>query len=181
MKVTVLAIPDVLLLEPDVHVDERGFFLESFNQDAFTKATGLDVTFVQDNHSRSSQGVLRGLHYQIQKPQGKLLSVVSGAVFTVAVDLRRTSATFSKCVHVDLSGENHKQLWIPAGFAHGFFTLSNSADLLYKTTDYYAPQHERCITWSDPSLGIQWPLEGRTPLLSAKDSKGKSLAEAEVF
>ena len=181
MKVTASAISDVLVIEPEVFTDARGFFLESFNQLAFAKATGLDVTFVQDNHSRSSKGVLRGLHYQIQQPQGKLLSVVRGAVFTVAVDMRRSSATFGKWVGVELTESNHKQLWVPTGFAHGFFVLSDSADFLYKTTDYYAPQYERCIAWNDPSLAIQWPVQGKTPLLSAKDAMGRSFAEAEVF
>jgi dTDP-4-dehydrorhamnose 3,5-epimerase len=179
MKVTSLAIPDVLLLEPDVHIDERGFFLESFNQNAFSKATGLDGTFVQDNHSRSSKGVLRGLHYQIQQPQGKLLFAVCGAVFTVAVDLRRSSGTFAKWVSVTLSEDNHHQIWIPPGFAHGFLALSASVDVYYKTTDYYSPHFERCIAWDDPTLSIPWPVQGDQPLISAKDSRGKRLADVE--
>ena len=167
MKVSASAIPDVLVIEPEVFMDARGFFLESFNQLAFSQATGLDVTFVQDNHSRSSKGVLRGLHYQIQRPQGKLLSVACGAVLTVAVDIRRASATFGRWVGVELTDANRKQLWVPTGFAHGFLVLSNSADFMYKTTDYYAPQFERCIAWNDPSLAIQWPAHGKAPLLSA--------------
>lgn len=181
MRVSALAIPEVLLIEPEVFNDKRGFFFELFRKNAFTEATGLDVDFVQDNCSRSSKGVLRGLHYQIQQVQGKLLSVVCGKVFTVAVDIRRTSASFGKWVHIELSEDNHKQLWIPAGFAHGFFAMSDRVDFLYKTTDYYARQHERCIAWNDPTLGIQWPLEGQTPILSASDERGKIFAEAEVF
>ena len=181
MKVSASAIPDVLVIEPEVFMDARGFFLESFNQLAFSQATGLDVTFVQDNHSRSSKGVLRGLHYQIQRPQGKLLSVACGAVLTVAVDIRRASATFGRWVGVELTDANRKQLWVPTGFAHGFLVLSNSADFMYKTTDYYAPQFERCIAWNDPSLAIQWPAHGKAPLLSAKDAMGKSFLEAEAY
>ena len=181
MKVTALAIPDVLLIEPEVFNDERGFFIESFNQAAFTKATGMGATFVQDNHSRSAKGVLRGLHYQIQQTQGKLVSVVCGAVFSVSVDIRQSSATFGNWVGLELTETNHRQLWIPPGFAHGFLVLSNSADVLYKTTDYYAPRHERCIAWDDSSLAIKWPLQGEMPLLSSKDAVGASLAEAVVF
>ena len=180
MKVTPTAIPDVLIIEPKVFGDERGFFFESFNQKAFNVATGLDVTFMQDNHSRSAKGVLRGLHYQVQQPQGKLVRVVRGAVFDVAVDIRQGSATFGKWVGAELSEENHKQLWVPAGLAHGFLVLSESADFLYKTTDYYAPQHERCIAWNDSSIGIDWPA-GIQPLLSVKDQNGKRLEEADLF
>jgi dTDP-4-dehydrorhamnose 3,5-epimerase len=180
MKVTHTAIPDVLIIEPKVFGDERGFFFESFNQKAFSEATGLNVTFVQDNHSRSAKGVLRGLHYQVQQPQGKLVRVVRGVVFDVAVDIRQGSATFGKWVGVELSEENHKQLWVPAGLAHGFLVLSESADFLYKTTNYYAPQHERCIAWNDSSIGIDWPA-GIPPLLSAKDKSGKRLEEADLF
>jgi dTDP-4-dehydrorhamnose 3,5-epimerase len=180
MKVTPTAIPDVLIIEPKVFGDERGFFFESFNQKAFSEATGLNVTFVQDNHSRSAKGVLRGLHYQVQQPQGKLVRVVRGVVFDVAVDIRQGSATFGKWVGVELSEENHKQLWVPAGLAHGFLVLSESADFLYKTTNYYAPQHERCIAWNDSSIGIDWPA-GIPPLLSAKDKSGKRLEEADLF
>ena len=176
--VTTTAIPDLLILEPQVFGDARGFFFESFNQQDFNQATGLDVQFVQDNHSRSAQGVLRGLHYQLQQPQGKLVRVVRGAVFDVAVDIRRNSSTFGQWVGVELTEDNHKQMWIPAGFAHGFLVLSGSADFLYKTTAYYAPQHERCIAWDDPGIGITWP-QGLQPKLSAKDQVGKRLAEAE--
>lgn len=181
MKASALAIPEVLLLSPQVHADERGFFLENFNQAAFTGATGLDLFFLQDNHSRSAQGVLRGLHYQIRQPQGKLVSVVCGAVFTVAVDLRRSSATFAQWVSAELTEDNHHQLWIPPGFAHGFLALSASADVHYKATDYYAPQFERCIAWDDPALAIPWPLKRGWPQVSAKDQNGNSLADAEVF
>lgn len=180
MKVTSLAIPDVLLIEPKVFGDERGFFFESFNQAQFEQAVGKPVHFVQDNHSRSAQGVLRGLHYQIQQPQGKLVRVVRGAVFDVAVDIRKSSSTFGQWVGVELSEDNHKQLWVPPGFAHGFIVLSESADFLYKTTDYYAPTHERSIAWNDPFIDISWPQE-RVPQLSAKDQAGLSLTQAEVF
>jgi dTDP-4-dehydrorhamnose 3,5-epimerase len=178
--VTQTAIPDVLILEPKVFGDSRGFFLESFNAQNFAKATGLDVQFVQDNHSRSAKGVLRGLHYQLQQTQGKLVQVSQGAVFDVAVDIRKSSATFGQWVGCELSDTNHRQLWIPQGFAHGFMVLSESADFMYKTTDYYAPAHERCISWNDPSIGIKWPA-GIAPLLSAKDQQGVSLEQAEVF
>jgi dTDP-4-dehydrorhamnose 3,5-epimerase len=178
--VTPTAIPDVLILEPKVFGDSRGFFLESFNAQNFAKATGLDVQFVQDNHSRSARGVLRGLHYQLQQTQGKLVQVSQGAVFDVAVDIRKSSATFGQWVGCELSDTNHRQLWIPQGFAHGFIVLSESADFMYKTTDYYAPAHERCISWNDPSIAIFWP-EGIAPLLSAKDQQGMSLELAEVF
>ncbi len=181
MKIVATAIPDVLIIEPRVFGDARGFFFESFNQQAFRAVTGLDVAFVQDNHSRSAKGVLRGLHYQIEQPQGKLVRVVRGAVFDVAVDLRQTSPTFGKWVGVELSEENQRQLWVPAGFGHGFLTLSETADFLYKTTDYYAPAFERCIAWNDPALGIEWPLNGATALLSQKDQAGVLLASAEVF
>lgn len=178
MKVTPTAIPDVLLIEPKVFGDDRGFFFESFNQKAFNEVTGLEVNFVQDNHSRSGQGVLRGLHYQVQQPQGKLVRVVRGAVFDVAVDIRQGSATFGQWVGTELSENNHAQLWIPQGFAHGFMVLSESADFLYKTTDYYAPLHERCIVWNDPDIGIDWPTAMR-PLLSSKDQAGKRLVDAD--
>jgi dTDP-4-dehydrorhamnose 3,5-epimerase len=181
LKVTPTAIPDVLVIEPKVFGDSRGFFFESFNQKAFNDATGLDETFVQDNHSRSAKGVLRGLHYQLQQPQGKLVRVVRGAVFDVAVDIRKSSATFGKWVGVDLTEDNHKQLWVPAGFAHGFLVVSEFADFLYKTTDYYAPAHERCIAWNDPSIGVDWPEIGVPPALSTKDAKGAVFAQAEVF
>lgn len=180
MKVTPTAIPDVLILEPKVFGDVRGFFYESFNQNAFLQATGLDLNFVQDNHSRSSKDVLRGLHYQIQQPQGKLVRVVRGAVFDVAVDIRRSSPSFGQWVGVGLSEDNHRQLWIPSGFAHGFLVLSDSADFLYKTTDYYAPEFERCIAWNDAEIGIQWPLQNQ-PQLSNKDQAGITLAQAELF
>ena len=174
------AIPDVLILEPKVFGDSRGFFFESFNAKDFANVTGLNVSFVQDNHSRSSKGVLRGLHYQVQQTQGKLVHVTQGAVFDVAVDIRKSSPTFGKWLGCELSDSNHRQLWIPPGFAHGFIVLSESADFFYKTTDYYAPAHERCIAWNDSSIGINWP-EGITPLLSTKDQQGLALAEAEVF
>jgi len=180
MKAIPTRLPEVLLIEPKVFGDVRGFFFESFNQRAFAQATGLDVNFVQDNHSRSARGVLRGLHYQIQQPQGKLVRVVRGAVFDVAVDLRRSSPNFGRWVGADLSEDNHRQLWVPPGFAHGFVVTSDSADFLYKTTDYYAPEHERCIAWNDPAIGIEWPLQAE-PQLSAKDRAGWALAQAEVF
>ena len=180
MKVTPTAIPDVLVIEPRVFGDARGFFYESFNQKAFNEATGLSLKFVQDNHSRSAKGVLRGLHYQIKQPQGKLVRVVRGAVFDVAVDIRKSSPTFGKWVGMELSEDNHKQLWIPAGFAHGFVVTSNSAEFLYKTTDYYAPEHERCLAWSDQDIAIDWPLTTQ-PSLSAKDQQGLALREAETF
>ena len=173
-------IADLLIFEPNVFGDSRGFFMESFNQKTFQNLTGLDVTFVQDNHSRSSQNVLRGLHYQIQQPQGKLVRVTSGRVFDVAVDLRRTSPTFGQWYGVELSGENHRQFWVPAGFAHGFLVLSETADFLYKTTDYYAPEFERCVRFDDSEISIVWPFEGE-PILSLKDQQGLSLHEAPVF
>ena len=180
MKVIPTAIPDVLIIEPKVFGDARGFFFESFNQKAFNEATGLDVNFVQDNHSRSAKGVLRGLHYQLQKPQGKLVRVVRGSVFDVAVDIRKGSSNFGEWVGVELTEENQRQLWVPAGFAHGFVVTRESADFLYKTTDYYAPQYECCIAWNDPDIGIAWP-SGLAPALSAKDQQGVRLRDAEVF
>ena len=184
MKITHTAVSDVLVIEPKVFGDTRGFFLESFNHRAFRAATGACVEFVQDNHSRSSKGVLRGLHYQIQQPQGKLVRVVSGAVFDVAVDLRRGSPSFGRWVGVELSDQNNRQLWVPPGFAHGFLVLTATADFLYKTTDYYAPEHERCIAWDDPSIGIEWPLAAHDiqfPSLSEKDRAGVALKRAELF
>jgi dTDP-4-dehydrorhamnose 3,5-epimerase len=180
MKIIPTAIPDLLIFEPKVFGDQRGFFLESYNQLNFQSLTGLSLNFVQDNHSRSGKNVLRGLHYQIQQPQGKLVRVTSGKVFDVAVDLRKSSPTFGRWDGVELSGDNHRQLWVPPGFAHGFVVLSEQADFLYKTTDYYAPEHERCIRWDDPEIGIVWP-EGIEPLLSGKDQQGLSLQDAEVF
>lgn len=180
MKVIPLAIPDVVLIEPKVFGDERGFFFESFNQTRFEEAIGKPVRFVQDNHSRSVKNVLRGLHYQIQQPQGKLVRVVQGEVFDVAVDLRKSSKTFGQWVGGILSADNKRQLWVPEGFAHGFVVLSDTAEFLYKTTDYYAPAHERCILWNDATLSIQWPA-GIQPILSAKDAQGKAFTEAEVF
>ena len=180
MNVIQTAIPDVLIIEPKVFGDARGFFYESFNGRAFDEAVGRHVEFVQDNHSRSSKGVLRGLHYQIQQPQGKLVRVARGAVFDVAVDVRKSSPTFGKWVGVELSEDSHKQLWVPPGFAHGFLVLSETAEFLYKTTDYYAPAHERCIAWDDPDVGIDWPLEEagiNAPILSEKDRKGFGLMD----
>jgi len=181
MKVIPTAIPDLLILEPKVFGDARGFFMESYNAKVFHDATGLSPNFVQDNHSRSGKGVLRGLHYQIEQAQGKLVRVTRGAVFDVAVDLRQSSPTFGQWVGIELSEENNRQFWIPPGFAHGFLVTSDSADFLYKTTDYYAPQFERSLAWNDPTVGVAWPLEGITPLLSAKDLAGKPLAECEKF
>ncbi|MDI1298762.1 dTDP-4-dehydrorhamnose 3,5-epimerase [Methylotenera sp.] len=180
MKVTRLAIPNVVLLEPIVFSDDRGFFFESFNQAKFEEAIGKKVSFVQDNHSKSTKNVLRGLHYQIQQPQGKLVRVVQGEVFDVAVDIRKNSPTFGQWVGEILSAENKRQLWVPEGFAHGFVTLSETAEFLYKTTDYYAPAFERCIKWDDANLAIDWMVSD-APLVSAKDTVGKSLIEAEVF
>jgi len=180
MKITRCAVPDVLLLEPRIFGDDRGFFFESFNQRAFNDATGLDLNFVQDNHSRSARNVLRGLHYQLVQPQGKLVRVTSGEVFDVAVDIRRNSPTFGKWVGELLSAANKRQLWVPPGLAHGFLVLSESADFLYKTTDYYAPEHERCIAWDDATLAIEWPLQGSGPLLSGKDAAGKPFLQAEL-
>ena len=178
--VTPTAIPEVLILEPKVFGDARGFFFESFNARDFAQATGLEVAFVQDNHSKSAKGVLRGLHYQIQHPQGKLVRVVEGEVFDVAVDLRRSSPTFGRWVGERLSADNHKQLWVPPGFAHGFVVLSESAEFLYKTTDYWFPEHERSLLWNDPAVGIDWPIDV-PPLLAAKDAAGKHLDEADCF
>lgn len=178
MKVTPTSIADVLIIEPRVFGDQRGFFLESFNQRQFNDATGTDFNFVQDNHSRSAKNVLRGLHYQVGQPQGKLVRVVRGAVFDVAVDIRPSSPTFGQWFGLELSEENHRQLWVPPGLAHGFLVLSDSAEFLYKTTDYYAPEQERCIAWNDPTLGIAWPLEGGAPLLSGKDAAGLAFAAA---
>ena len=180
MKVTPTLISDVLLLEPKVFGDERGFFLESYNKKAFRDATGIAVDFVQDNHSRSARNVLRGLHYQIRQPQGKLLRVVQGAVFDVAVDIRKSSPTFGKWVGFDLSAENRRVAWIPEGFAHGYLVLSESADFLYKTTAYFAPGSERTIAWDDPDLDIAWPLRGE-PILSDKDRRGAAFASAEMY
>jgi dTDP-4-dehydrorhamnose 3,5-epimerase len=180
MQIIKTAIPEVLIIEPKVFGDARGFFYESFNQKVFAEATGLDLQFVQDNHSRSAKNVLRGLHYQMQHPQGKLVRVAQGAVFDVAVDLRKGSATFGQWVGAELSEENARQMWIPAGFAHGFLVLSEFADFLYKTTDYYYPQYERCIAWNDPEIGIQWPLAG-APILSEKDKSASLLAVSEYY
>ncbi|BBP74179.1 dTDP-4-dehydrorhamnose 3,5-epimerase [Pseudomonas gingeri NCPPB 3146 = LMG 5327] len=180
MKATPTRLPGVLILEPKVFGDERGFFYESFNARAFQEATGLDLEFVQDNHSRSQKGVLRGLHYQLENTQGKLVRVIAGEVLDVAVDIRRSSAHFGQWVGVRLSGENHRQLWVPEGFAHGFVVLSDYAEFLYKTTDYYTPSAERSIRWDDPTLAIDWEFEG-VPQLSAKDQNGKSLHEADLF
>jgi dTDP-4-dehydrorhamnose 3,5-epimerase len=180
MNVIQTNIPDVLIFEPKVFGDARGFFFESFNAQVFEQAVGQSYQFVQDNHSRSARGVLRGLHYQIEQAQGKLVRVVSGEVYDVAVDIRQSSSTFGQWVGVHLSAENNRQLWIPPGFAHGFLVLSETADFLYKTTDFYAPKHECCILWNDPSIGIDWPIES-APTLSAKDSAGLNLAEAKTF
>lgn len=180
MKVTACAIADVLLIEPRVFGDARGFFFESFNQRAFNAATGVDLGFVQDNHSKSAQGVLRGLHYQVNTPQGKLVRVVAGEVFDVAVDIRPASPTYGQWVGEILSAANQRQLWIPPGLAHGFVVLSASAEFLYKTTDYYAPEHERCLAWDDPTLAIQWPKMDCAPKLSAKDLAGKAFRDLLV-
>ncbi|MSR00474.1 MAG: dTDP-4-dehydrorhamnose 3,5-epimerase [Gammaproteobacteria bacterium] len=180
MKITPTSIPDVLIIEPKVFGDERGFFFESFNQAKFESFIGRQVNFVQDNHSKSVKNVLRGLHYQIQQPQGKLVRVVQGEVFDVAVDIRKSSPTFGKWVGEVLSAENKKQLWVPEGFAHGFVVLSESAEFLYKTTDYYAPKYERSTVWNDPTIDIKWPTNGE-PILSAKDQQAKTLATAEHF
>jgi dTDP-4-dehydrorhamnose 3,5-epimerase len=180
MQVIQTAIPEVLILEPKVFGDDRGFFYESFNQQSFEELTGVKANFVQDNHSKSAVNVLRGLHYQIQQPQGKLVRVTVGEVFDVVVDLRRQSITFGQWVGVVLSAENNRQMWVPPGFAHGFLVLQEGTEFLYKTTDYYAPQHERCVRWDDPAIGIEWPVIG-SPVLSAKDKVGADLANAEVF
>jgi dTDP-4-dehydrorhamnose 3,5-epimerase len=183
LNVTATDHPEVLILEPRVFGDARGFFLESYNAREFAVATGVAVSFVQDNHSRSSRGVLRGLHYQLQQPQGKLVRVARGAVFDVAVDMRRSSPRYGQWVGVTLSEENGRQLWVPPGFAHGFLVLSEVADFLYKTTDYYAPSYERCLRWDDPTVGVQWPLAalGVAPRLSTKDEAGLLLAAVEAF
>jgi dTDP-4-dehydrorhamnose 3,5-epimerase len=180
MNVVPTEIPEVLIIEPKVFEDDRGFFFESFNQRTFAEKTGVEADFVQDNHSRSSQNVLRGLHYQIQQPQGKLVRVVAGAVFDVAVDIRKSAPTFGKWVGCLLSAENKRLLWVPVGFAHGFLVVSQTAEVLYKTTDYYAPAHERCILWNDPDLAINWELTA-TPVLSAKDQAGQPFKAAELF
>ena len=181
MKATPTALPEVLLLEPRVFQDERGFFLESYNRNTLAEVAGLNDDFVQDNHSRSARGVLRGLHYQIRQPQGKLVRCSAGVIFDVAVDLRRASPRFGQWVGVELSGTNFRQLWVPPGFGHGFLVLSEFAEVQYKTTDYYAPAHERSVRWNDPAIGIDWPDVGMDPVLSAKDRQGLPLAEAEVF
>lgn len=180
MKVQETSIPGLLVIEPTVFGDDRGFFYESFNARRFQELTGVTAEFVQDNHSRSAKNVLRGLHYQISQPQGKLVRVTSGTVFDVAVDLRKSSPTFGKWEGIELSAENKRQFWIPPGFAHGFVVTSENAEFLYKTTDYWAPQYERALLWNDPALGIVWPLDGE-PLLSGKDQQGLLLADAEVF
>ena len=180
MKVTPGALPEVLILEPRVFGDERGFFLESYNQRVFRDAAGIDAKFVQDNHSRSSRNVLRGLHYQLKQPQGKLVRVVAGEVFDVAVDLRSSSPRYGRWAGVHLSAENKRMLWIPAGFAHGFLALRDATEVLYKTTDYYAPEHERCVLWNDPDIDIDWPFTGE-PLVSEKDRRGVALKAAETF
>lgn len=182
MNVIPTALPEVLILEPRVFGDARGFFTESWNEQTFNKAVGHDVRFVQDNHSRSARGVLRGLHFQLPPhTQGKLVRVVSGAVFDVAVDMRRSSANFGRWVGVELSADNHRQLWVPPGFAHGFLVLSETADFLYKTTDFYAPQAEGCVRWDDPTIGVRWPETGVVPVLAEKDAKAPLLAEAKYF
>ncbi|CAB3732738.1 dTDP-4-dehydrorhamnose 3,5-epimerase [Paraburkholderia phenoliruptrix] len=182
MNLTVVptGLPEVVILEPKVFGDDRGFFYESFNAKGFAEATGIQRSFVQDNHSRSARNVLRGLHYQISQPQGKLVRVVSGSVFDVAVDIRRSSPRFGEWIGVELSADNKRQLWIPEGFAHGFVVLSEFAEFLYKTTDYYAPEFERSLRWDDPAIGIEWPFQGE-PLLSKKDAAAPALADAELF
>jgi dTDP-4-dehydrorhamnose 3,5-epimerase len=179
MEAIATTIPDVLLIQPKVFGDSRGFFFESWNERDFTRL-GINTRFVQDNHSRSGRGVVRGLHYQIRQPQGKLIRVCAGEIFDVVVDIRRSSPTFGQKVSVRLNGEDHRMLWVPPGFAHGFCVLSDYADVLYKSADYYAPEHERSILWNDPDIGIEWPLTG-DPILSAKDKIGKPLREAELF
>jgi dTDP-4-dehydrorhamnose 3,5-epimerase len=181
MNVISSVIPDVKIIEPKVFGDARGFFYESFNGRAFAEATGVNVQFVQDNHSKSARHVLRGLHYQLQQAQGKLVRVVQGEVWDVAVDIRRSSPTFGQWVGEVLSAENNRQLWVPAGFAHGFVVLSETAEFLYKTTDYYAPAYERCIAWNDADLAISWPLDAATPSLSAKDALGVAFKDADYF
>ena len=180
MKAIATAIPDILIIEPAVFGDARGFFFESWNRRAFADLVGRDVEFVQDNHSASARGVLRGLHYQVKQAQGKLVRVVAGEVYDVAVDLRRSSPTFGRWVGERLSAENRRMMWVPAGFAHGFVVLSESAEFLYKTSDYYAPEHERTLLWNDPAVGVEWPLEA-APLLKPEDAAGTPLAQAETF
>ena len=179
MNVTPTALPDVKLVEPRVFGDERGFFFESWNARALD-AAGIDAQFVQDNHSRSRRGVLRGLHYQVKQPQGKLVRVIKGGIFDVAVDLRQSSPTFGRWVGTHLSEDNHREIWIPPGFAHGFLVTSESTDIAYKMTDYYAPEHERCLLWNDPAVGVEWPIDGE-PILSAKDKAGLPLGQVDVF
>jgi len=181
MKAVPTSIPDVLVIEPAVFGDARGFFYESWNRRRFSELVGRDVDFVQDNHSMSARGVLRGLHYQLRQAQGKLVRVAAGEVYDVVVDLRRSSPTFGRSFGLSLSAENRRMLWVPEGFAHGFLVLSETAEFLYKTTDYYAPEHERSLLWNDPALGIEWPLEGREPVLKPKDASGTPLAQAETF
>jgi dTDP-4-dehydrorhamnose 3,5-epimerase len=181
VKVIPTALPEVLILEPKVFGDERGFFMESWNARTFAEATGLDVTFVQDNHSRSAKNVLRGIHYQVVKPQGKLVRAVAGAVFDVAVDLRRSSPSFGRWVGIELSAENKRQLWVPPGFGHAFLVLSDYADFLYKTTEYWIAQHDRSLRWNDPTLAVQWPLAGALPQLAAKDAAAPLLTDAEAY
>ncbi|MBC3810591.1 MULTISPECIES: dTDP-4-dehydrorhamnose 3,5-epimerase [Undibacterium] len=180
MKAIPTNLPEVMIIEPKVFGDERGFFFESFNAKKFAELTGVDVEFVQDNHSLSAKNILRGLHYQIKQAQGKLVRVVTGEVFDVAVDIRKSSPRFGQWTGVVLSAENQRQLWIPPGFAHGFVVLSDKAEFLYKTTDYWAPEYERSLQWNDPAIGIEWPIQGE-PVMSAKDQQGKLLADAEVF
>lgn len=181
LKVTATALPGVLLLEPQVFGDSRGFFLESYNERVFREATGLQVAFVQDNHSRSARNVLRGIHYQVVRPQGKLVRVANGAAFDVAVDLRRSSPTFGRWVGAELSADNHKQMWIPPGFGHGFLVLSETADFLYKTTDYWIAEYDRAVRWNDATLAIDWPLHGAAPIVSAKDGAAPALDAADTF
>jgi dTDP-4-dehydrorhamnose 3,5-epimerase len=180
MKTIATGLDGVFILEPKVFGDARGFFMESYNEKATREALGITYDFVQDNHSRSAQGVLRGLHYQIRQAQGKLVRVVKGSVFDVAVDMRKSSPTFGQWTGVELTEDNHRQFWVPPGFAHGFVVLSESADFLYKTTEYYAPEHERCLIWNDPAIGIEWPIDF-APSLSAKDAQGLPLSEAKTF
>ncbi|WP_091136219.1 dTDP-4-dehydrorhamnose 3,5-epimerase [Nitrosospira sp. Nsp14] len=182
MNMISTSISEVLVIEPKVFGDSRGFFFESFNHKNFSQATGLDVKFVQDNHSRSVKGVLRGLHYQIRQPQGKLVRVVRGQVFDVAVDIRRSSPTFGQWVGAELTEDNYRQLWVPSGFAHGFYVLSDTADFLYKTTDYYFPDLERSLLWNDPAIAVSWPIQADvSPIISAKDKIAPKLADAELF
>lgn len=181
MNVIQTSLPGVLLIEPRVFADDRGFFFESFNARAFHEATGISPDFVQDNHSFSRRGVVRGLHYQIEQAQGKLVRAVTGEVFDAVVDLRRSSPTFGRWEGFSLSAANRRMLWVPPGFAHGYMAVSESADFLYKTTDYWAPRHERCLIWNDPTVGVRWPLDGMAPVLSAKDLEGVPFAQAETY